>query len=93
VGPVVADADHDVECGDTSLMVVSDVLLHWVGGTHHTECADKLFGRLDTGCDDHLNKVRTNSNDDDHADGLENADRQEHLAQRHSSVGWDRHIG
>jgi hypothetical protein len=93
VRPVVADADHDVECGDAGLVAVSDVVVRWAGVTHHTERADKLLWRLDTSSDDHLHEVGSDANDDDHADGLQDADGQEHLAQRHGTVAWDRHIG
>lgn len=64
-----------------------------IGITYHTECPDEFFGRLNTGRDDHLNEVGGDTDDDDHADGLENADHEEHLAQRHSIVAWDRHDG
>lgn len=61
--------------------------------TYHAQCADELFGGLDTGCDDHLDKVGADANDQDHADCLEDAGAKEHLAQRHGVVAWDRHVG
>jgi hypothetical protein len=61
--------------------------------TYHAEGANKLLRWLNTSSDDHLDKVGRDADNDDHADGLEDADHQEHLAQRHGSVAWDRHIG
>jgi hypothetical protein len=62
------------------------------GTTHYTECADKLFWRLNTSGHNHLHEVGCDSDHNDHADGLEDANSQEHLAQRHGSVAWDRHV-
>jgi hypothetical protein len=31
--------------------------------TYHAQCTDELFGRLDTGCDDHLDEVGADAND------------------------------
>jgi hypothetical protein len=61
--------------------------------TYHTESTDELLWWLDTGRADHLNEVGADADDEDHAEGLENPDSKEHLAQRHSVVAWDRHIG
>jgi hypothetical protein len=61
--------------------------------THHAESADELLWRLNASGDDHLDEVGCDADDDNHADGLEDADHQEHLAQRHGSVAWDRHFG
>jgi hypothetical protein len=61
--------------------------------THHTESANELLGRLDTGCADHLDEVGADADDEDHAEGLKNPDAEEHLAQRHGVVGWNRHVG
>ena len=61
--------------------------------TYHAESANKLLGWLDTGRADHLNEVRADADDENHAEGLENPDSEEHLAQRHGVVAWDRHIG
>ena len=61
--------------------------------TYHAESADEFFWWLNAGGDDHLDKVGGDADDDNHADGLEDADHQEHLAQGHGSVAWDRHVG
>jgi hypothetical protein len=61
--------------------------------TYHTERANKLLWWLHTRGDDHLDEVGGDADDDDHADSLQNADEQKHLAQRHGSVAWDRHDG
>jgi len=31
--------------------------------TYHAQCADELFGGLDTGCDDHLDEVGADADD------------------------------
>jgi len=64
-----------------------------VEDTYHTESTNKLLGRLDTSCDDHLDEVGADADDDEHAEGLQDADEQEHLAQGHGVVAWDRHVG
>jgi hypothetical protein len=61
--------------------------------TYHAQSADKLFGWLNTGCDDHLNEVGADTDDQDHADSLKDASAEEHLAQRHGVVAGDRHFG
>lgn len=61
--------------------------------TYHTEGADELLRRLNASCDNHLDKVGGDANNDDHADGLEDANQEEHLAQGHSSIARDRHDG
>jgi hypothetical protein len=61
--------------------------------TYDAQCTDKFLGRLNTGGDDHLDKVGCDTDDEDHAKSLQDADTQEHLAQRHGSVAGDRHIG
>lgn len=61
--------------------------------TYNAECADELFGRLGTGDNDHLNEVAANTDNDDHAESLENANKEEHLAQGHGTVTRDNHIG
>lgn len=61
--------------------------------TYHAQSADELFRWLNTGCDNHLDEVGANANDQDHADSLENTGAKEHLAQRHGVVAGDRHIG
>jgi len=61
--------------------------------TYHAQSTDELFGWLNTSCDDHLNKVGADANNQDHADSLENTGAKEHLAQRHGVVAGDRHIG
>ena len=61
--------------------------------TYHAQCADELFGRLGAHDVDHLHEVAADADDDDHAEGLEDADEEEHLAQRHGTVAGDRHIG
>jgi hypothetical protein len=71
------------------LMVAEDIVTRV---TYDAQCTDKLFGWLNTSRDDHLDKVGRNANDKNHAKGLQDADTQEHLAQRHGSVAGDRHI-
>lgn len=61
------------------------------GNAYHCECAYEFLGWLNAGCDNHLDEVGGYADDNDHAYGLENADQEEHLAQRHGSVAWDRH--
>jgi hypothetical protein len=61
--------------------------------TYHAECADELFGWLGAHDIDHLHEVAADADDDDHAEGLEDADKEEHLAQRHGTVAGDRHVG
>ena len=61
--------------------------------TYHTQSADKLLGWFNTGCDDHLDEVGADANDQDHTDRLKDAGAKEHLAQRHGVVAWDRHVG
>lgn len=59
--------------------------------TYNTESTNKLLWRLNTGCDNHLDEVGADANNDDHADGLKDSDSKEHLAQRHGVIGRDRH--
>jgi hypothetical protein len=61
--------------------------------TYSGESTDEFFGRLGAGDNDHLHKVAADADHDDHAESLQNADQEEHLAQRQSTVGWDRHTG
>lgn len=61
--------------------------------TYNTECADEFLRRLGADDDDHLHEVAADADDNDHAEGLEDADKEEHLAQRHGTVAGDRHIG
>lgn len=92
--PVVAYADHDVEgCYAClgMLGVCSEVVVE--GCTYHAQCTNEFLGWFNTGCDDHLDEVGANADDQDHADSLEDAGTKEHLAQRHGVVAWDRHIG
>jgi hypothetical protein len=60
--------------------------------TYHAESADEFFGGLDTSGDDHLDEVGCDADDNDHGESLQNADQEEHLAQRHGSVAGDRHF-
>jgi hypothetical protein len=76
-GPVVADADHDVEGGDAG----------------NAKGADEFFGGLDACRDDHLDEVGGYADDDHHGESLQDADEEEHLAQRHGAVAGDRHLG
>lgn len=92
VRPVVTNADHDVESGNASLGLVRVARTCFLTSTYHTERADELLWRLNTGSDDHLDEVGCNADDNDHADGLQNTDTQEHLAQGHGSIAWDRHF-
>jgi len=64
-----------------------------LGSTYHTECADELFWRLSAHDINHLHKVAADANDDDHAKGLKDADKEEHLAERHGTVAGNRHVG
>jgi hypothetical protein len=93
-GPVVADADHDVEGGDAGL---------WGGvsfgrgreerSAYNAKGADEFFGGLDACRDDHLDEVGGYADDDHHGESLQDADEEEHLAQRHGAVAGDRHLG
>lgn len=60
--------------------------------TYHTEGADKLLGRLDPSADNVGDEVGRDTNDDNHGDDLHDADQQKGLAQRSSTVAWDRHV-
>jgi hypothetical protein len=91
--PVVADADHDVERGNTGLVRVRACRGWFVGVTYDAQCTNELFWRLNTSGDDHLDKVGRDADNKNHAKGLQDANAQEHLAQRHGSVAGDRHIG
>ena len=73
------------------LEMISMYVRKWVWITYHAERSDELLWWLDTGCDDHLDKVGADADDDHHADGLKDSDSEEHLAQRHGTVAWDRH--
>lgn len=61
--------------------------------TYSGESTDELLGRLGAGDNNHLHKVAADADHDDHAESLQDANQEEHLAQRQSTVGWDRHIG
>ena len=61
--------------------------------TYSGESTDELLGRLGAGDNDHLHKVAADTDHDDHAESLQDADQEEHLAQRQGTVGWDRHVG
>jgi hypothetical protein len=92
--PVVADADHDIERCDASLG--NEVSFRrWEGLrglAYDAEGADEFFRGLDARGDDHLDEVGGDADDDYHGEGLQNADEQEHLAQRHGTVARDRHL-
>lgn len=61
--------------------------------TYSGESTDEFLGCLGASDNDHLHEVAADADDNDHAESLQDADQEEHLAQRQGTVGWDRHAG
>jgi hypothetical protein len=60
--------------------------------TYDAESADELLRGLDTSDNDHLDKVAADANHNNHGEGLEDADKEEHLAQGHGTIAGNRHV-
>ena len=91
--PVVADTDYDVKGCNAALDISVGAQRKMGQNTYSGESTDEFLGRLGASDNDHLHKVAADTDHDDHAESLQNADQEEHLAQRQGTVGWDRHVG
>ena len=91
--PVVADTDYDVKGCNAALDISVGAQRKMGQNTYSGESTDEFLGRLGASDNDHLHKVAADTDHDDHAESLQDANQEEHLAQRQSTVGWDRHIG
>lgn len=63
-----------------------------VRDTYNTQCSNNLFGRLEANTVDGSHEVCCQPDNTDHCNQTQTSDTEEGLAERKSTVAWNRHI-